>query len=277
MSDLEIQYSDNVIEARSLIKNKNNYQMRVARLCLDVCEIKKGGNHEGFFTVQDFAKDIGVKVKTLYNWIEHHRRIFSKLDAETKKHISQTAINEIYRKTTRNTPTRDIVELAKQYAFVNNADLTAARYIQALRSLTKLYTDKDGLERLSKETSESTKYYVDILADILSRVKAKDHQFITSQQKKPNGGSLPVPGWYDDEDGMKIKISGKDVDVLRYLRQHGARSKKGLSPTSIGVKLGNKTKSDASAWACRSLEKLVTLGYAQRIDGGSYLPVKSSE
>lgn len=269
--DREILWADNVNEAQSLVKNKDKYQMKIAELAIEVCVIERGGNKDdNIFSVINFAKDISINVKTLYNWIDIYKSTYSVLDEKTKSQISATGIQNIHRAYKGSSPEK-IRSEAKKYVHQNNIDATIRNYLGTVRSLTRNYIEKDAANRVDKEVNETLYHYVKLLNDILSenKVKPKESIGVIVAKKGFSKKGLPLVGYYTDEDGFKIKITEKDVSVLRYLKTSTSRSK-GLTPTKIGQSVGKKNSNNASAWSLRSLEKLVALNWVDRKDGGIY-------
>lgn len=51
-----------------LDSNAANIRGQIAKLALEVCDVRRGGNYEGIYTLKQFAKDIGMSSTTLSDW-----------------------------------------------------------------------------------------------------------------------------------------------------------------------------------------------------------------
>jgi len=81
-----------------------------------------------------------------------------------------------------------------------------------------------------------------------------------------NSGAKTVNSLVKDKDGLFIKITPKDREVANYIRA----KEQFISPTELGMKIKGHNKSSASAWALRSINKLLSLGMVERNKFGHY-------
>ncbi|MCZ6692958.1 MAG: hypothetical protein O6939_03535 [Bacteroidetes bacterium] len=51
------------------------YQADISELALQVCTIRHGGISNDIYTIKDFAEEVGLKPKTLQNWIAAYRTV----------------------------------------------------------------------------------------------------------------------------------------------------------------------------------------------------------
>jgi hypothetical protein len=72
-------YEDYVLRAREILNKLECYQAHIAQMGLEVCQIRHGGKSNGFYTIKDFAHDIGMSSKTLSNWISIYRDVLTKI------------------------------------------------------------------------------------------------------------------------------------------------------------------------------------------------------
>ena len=70
------------------------------------------------------------------------------------------------------------------------------------------------------------------------------------------------------------KLTDNQQAVLNYLQQY---HQEWLTPTQIGIIIGNKRYNSASSWASPICKRLVTLGLAYRSGNGHYRAVKEVE
>lgn len=46
----------------------SNIRAQIAKLAVETCDVRRGGNYEGVYTLKQFAKDIGMSSTTLCEW-----------------------------------------------------------------------------------------------------------------------------------------------------------------------------------------------------------------
>lgn len=80
-------YSDYVRLGKELVSKIENYQVKIAEYATIVCDIRHGGRSDNYYTIKDYAQDIGLKYKTVQNWVQVYRNVVVKVDAkiETKE------------------------------------------------------------------------------------------------------------------------------------------------------------------------------------------------
>ncbi len=275
--DKEIQWADNVNECRTILHKKKLYQIEIAKMALDVCEIKKGGNYkDDLFTVATFAKDIGVPKKTLQNWIELKTQVFDRLEDHFKNKVSLTQIANIKRRIGPKATKEEVNKTVEDYVNKDDFNRKIHRYVESVRALAHNFEDQDAVNRCSKGTLEEVMFYIKSIEMNVERgskakIKPKNNNLTNKTYANKLEASQMAPGYYNDPDGFKIKISEKDIAILHYTKRY----KKHVSPTDIGIKLGKHKKSSASAWACRSLNKLESLGLVVKNKEGKYLSTVS--
>lgn len=94
MSSGKVKYEKLVIQAKGFIKNINENQMKVASYALAACTIKMGYKHSESYTLADFARDIGLPKRTLYDWVQQ-RKIQSCLDTNNVSIRNTTELRKI--------------------------------------------------------------------------------------------------------------------------------------------------------------------------------------
>lgn len=82
-----LSYSDYVKLGKDLVQSIEAYQVKIAEYATKVCDIRHGGISTNYYTITDYAKDIGIPYKTLQNWVRVYRNVCVKVDKkiETKK------------------------------------------------------------------------------------------------------------------------------------------------------------------------------------------------
>lgn len=111
MKVINREYLKLITQAKTILKDIDNYKMDIANMAIKACTIKLGGHIRGFYSVANFADDIGLNRKTLSCWI-HSRKIQKEL---AKKRIiinDETQLNNI-RKILRGDHTRGVSRVDK--------------------------------------------------------------------------------------------------------------------------------------------------------------------
>lgn len=75
-----LKYEDYVEMGKELVKRTEAYQARIAFYACRVCQIRHGGRSDKFYTLTDYAKDIGVPHKSLQQWTLTYRNVIERLD-----------------------------------------------------------------------------------------------------------------------------------------------------------------------------------------------------
>lgn len=72
-------YESLVEHAQKLLEQIKVNRIEIAKIALQVCEISHGGISGDKYTLSKFADDIGMKRRTLSNWVELYRDIILKV------------------------------------------------------------------------------------------------------------------------------------------------------------------------------------------------------
>lgn len=84
MKEKELSYQDYVSLGKKLVEEVEDKQIKICMYAMKVCTIRHGGISKGFYTITDYAKDIGIKPKTLQNWLCVYRNVILKLRPDQK-------------------------------------------------------------------------------------------------------------------------------------------------------------------------------------------------
>lgn len=106
----KLSYNQCVERAKDLIKDRNSLKYEICELTLRVCDIKRGG-HAGkvkYYTIKDFAKDIGIVYGTLEKWLLEHRRVVKKIGIKNPNKEDYKIIKEVVKRVKQNTPTKEV-------------------------------------------------------------------------------------------------------------------------------------------------------------------------
>lgn len=78
-------YNNYVKMAKDLLHQIECHQVQISYYATKVCEIRHGGKSDQIYTLSKFAKDIGLTVKTLQNWVQVYRNVIQKIDMDVDK------------------------------------------------------------------------------------------------------------------------------------------------------------------------------------------------
>jgi len=81
---MEIPYTTYVDMGKKLVEKISAHKVQVCKYALAVCEIRNGGPSDDYYTLGNYADDIGIKRKTLTNWVEIYRSVVVKLGKDIK-------------------------------------------------------------------------------------------------------------------------------------------------------------------------------------------------
>jgi len=73
-------YNNYVSLAKRELKNIEGHQIKICEYAMQICTIRHGGHSKGYYTITDFANDIGMPSKTLSNWLLTYRNVIKKLE-----------------------------------------------------------------------------------------------------------------------------------------------------------------------------------------------------
>lgn len=273
----EKQWEENVNEARILIKNYKNSQMRIAKLALEVCEINRGGvkYKDSPFTLKKFAEECGIKPKTLSGWLAVKKNVYDKLDTETRAISSWTTMDMVSRIVTPTESKEKVCKLLKEAAGRGSLDNTMIKYLLSLKGMVYNFQIKDAANKVKKEILEEILFYIEgvrhsILLSDHGKIEPKNNGY-TSRYHKGSvriGGRRAgsITGYVEDEYG-KILLKDKEQAIFDYMVM---KKRKSYTPTEIGKEVGKHNDNNASAWAHRSLQKLMAAELVERTPQGHY-------
>jgi len=80
-------YQKLVVSARYLVEKMEDQKVKIARLCVRACYIQIGGHRAKgggakFYTLSQFAVDVGLNRKTLSDWVDTYRKVCSKFPTD---------------------------------------------------------------------------------------------------------------------------------------------------------------------------------------------------
>lgn len=282
--DIEIQWEANVQEAKKLADKIKGHQMIVAKLALEVCEITWGGHASvGKYTLTRFASETGYRLKLLSTWCAVYRNTYSKLPLEETRLSKYTELLETSFKVKPDASEGEVLEVLNQVKRTRGESANVLRILTTkFRQALYNFEFKNAAETADQKILEELVFYMNrIMANIKKsgrNIKGIDHGISRSVSlrnyisvNRALKGVRPSIGEkfkarVKDKDGHIILISDKDRMIINYLKQN----RKYFGPTEIGMKVGKMNENNASAWAYRTLNKLIRTGNIQRNNRGHY-------
>lgn len=160
-----------VVEAKSVVGRMNTDRLKIAELCLKVCEIQVGGNWRAFsriYTVHKFAQEIGVHPKTLHQWIRVKRNVHDKLPP------GEWVDNWVFalRADREVGAAADPKDVLKKYRKEKKRSQPAIKFYsahKAIRNFLYLTETRDLLKHVSKE---EIKYALETVRDLRKALQA---------------------------------------------------------------------------------------------------------
>lgn len=278
MKDIEIKWEENVKEARRYIVDRKNNQMVVARLATEVCEISWGGSaYSGKYTLARFAGETGMKPKQLSQWVGVYKKVYVKLNNKEKESASYTQLAHTACRVSNDAQKSFVNQVFKDVTS-NNLDNRIKSYIKELRSIAHNFEQKKAAEFISMEAMEEIVFYCGIITRNIRKVHPKikevNHDIARTTDVRTVTAAAAL-GIERNSSGIKVRdpqghiivLTPKDRTVISHMKSH---NEKWFTPTELGMKLKGLNSNSASAWACRTLNKLVSLDYVQRNKVGHY-------
>lgn len=281
-TDIEIKWTENVTKAKDICAVKETNQMEVARLALEVCEISWGGsNFAGKYTLQRFADEVGCSSRVLSTWVCVRRSVFDKIPEVERAGVSYTKLALVACRVAVDASPKHVRRKFREMTNRDQFQDKMIRHLASVRSAAYNFERADAADKCSKKMLQEYLFYCRAISNkILGNnrgMKAADNglagkgSFIVMSANKALGTLRPPgKGTIKVKDPMghgEISLTPKDRDIANLLRK---TPDKFFSPTEIGVELKGHNRSSASAWACRTLNKLLALEHVERNKLGKY-------
>lgn len=160
--DREIKWSENVSKAKDIVQKVRGYQMLVAGLAMEVCEITRGGNKKEFserYTIRRFAKEIKCHHKTLSQYVAIRTVVFNKLKPNQKSDCIYSNLEYVARHVQRTDTAFRVQKVYEKFLKEDPYTRTIIRYLKDLRSLHKNYAGRRAAPKLSKEINSEVLFF----------------------------------------------------------------------------------------------------------------------
>lgn len=281
--DMEEKWAAAVATAKQYCEISQLNQMAVAGCALDVCEISWGGYHkEAKFTLSRFAEEVGITPKKLSSWVAVRKMVYDKIPDAERAGVSFTKFAQVAANVAPDAPPEFVQEKFRQLINRDGFNSKMIRCLADLRSIAWNFEHKDAAEKISEKTCAEFLFFTGVVARNIKRAhkKLKPHNHGLAHKSNFTNISaaraLLVPRGDGEEskrtkavdaDGHAVVITPKDRDIAAFLRKHKGKF---FSPTELGMKLKGHNSNSASAWACRTLNKLVAAGCVERNSKGQY-------
>jgi hypothetical protein len=131
-------WEEAVREARTYVANYDKARWIIADIALRVCDMSHGGRKAALYSVTNFATDIELNRKTLYEWLRVKRLVYDKLPkgVQTKAHTyDYWSFEEVANQVDEHTSPREVKVLFEQQLQVNPASKKFNKYMKNLKSI----------------------------------------------------------------------------------------------------------------------------------------------
>lgn len=254
-------------KCKEILKNKKGYQMQVAAIAVDVCDINHGGRRVDNldYSLKEFGKDIGVSHKCITNWVAVYRRIYIKLTTDAKRHSSYTRLAAMYCRVHRDDTRERVNEIYDEEYNKKANDKTLIRYGQEVKCITYFLTVKNGIDLVNPKILQELLFYVEELKNTLKQrnITPKNYKIFTANLSSTRYWQAPT------EPNMlgSLTVTAKEVDdkkngIIRVLKKDGPKRLVELADAFEGRNYNSRKLK-----AIRFLSKMVESGVLQKSDG----------
>lgn len=95
----KLEYENAVKKCIHLMSRANDIHFEIAKTALSVCTIVTGMGGRDVYSLSKFAKDTGINVKTLRNWVRQYKEVVSKLPKNEQVNPDRQAIKDVLKRT----------------------------------------------------------------------------------------------------------------------------------------------------------------------------------
>jgi transposase-like protein len=88
-------YEKYVELGKELLNKVEDYQLKICKYAMEVCTIRHGGHSKGYYTIKDYARDIGMNTKTLQNWLITYRNVVLKLSIDQQANLNWNKASKV--------------------------------------------------------------------------------------------------------------------------------------------------------------------------------------
>jgi ribosomal protein S24E len=159
-----ISYCKNLLETRANIKWK------ICQICDRVCDtIENNKVKRSDYSQAQFARDIGVKEKTLWRWKKEYDILYSKVQEKELKDLKRRQIEDILGKANRQTSKEDVRKLIKEKSKESKEDVSLKEYSYRLGNIKFFICDTAALDLLDQKTLKEVYVSVGKIKDKLDK------------------------------------------------------------------------------------------------------------
>lgn len=187
MKDPKILYASLVKRALEILRLSHLKQMKIAKIALEVCEIRWGGKqYDSDFSLRRFAKDIGVKPKTLDHWIQIKRRVYDNVDPSLVEKMYFTDMVSLLKKTSSTDSRLKINSKAREILEFSPDIKRFEKYLAHVKSVLFNAKNPERLEKLPDELLAETIETCEAISRLLKYYLANKENHIKNRKNKLN-------------------------------------------------------------------------------------------
>lgn len=129
---------------RNILKGMVVHQAVLGFYASKICTIRHGGRSDGYYTIKDYAEDLGINPKTLNDWTAIYRRVIQHLNLDPLK----MSVHEW--KAARR------IAYGLEYSIQNKNNEDDKK-----RRKNKLFPDKEKIQKLYEENLEGPSFFLE--------------------------------------------------------------------------------------------------------------------
>ncbi len=164
------QYNAAVNKGKFLATQAKNIYYQLAETALSVCDVSVGG--QGKYSLNKYAKDVGVNHSSLQTWVREYKNVVSKLSKKETEKLDRSAVREVLARSNKDTSKKDIKELYSKAKKERETpeDLQLVEDCKRMKNIVFHVRDSWALNRMNKERLLELSEYSSI---ICKAIKAK--------------------------------------------------------------------------------------------------------
>lgn len=170
-------WNKNVKLAKQYVKVYDNTRWIIAQLAIEVCDLSKGGRKsEDKYSIKNFANEIGIDPKTLYQWISVKRNVIDKLPDRITKRLHKYNYQDlvvINSKVESNAVEKDIVKVFDDSDKESPVQRKFNKYYKHLSSILFNVKKQNILNDLPNIDIDNFIKRCDVISDLLKSERMK--------------------------------------------------------------------------------------------------------
>lgn len=175
-------YDQAVARGKTYLEDIQTARYKICELALQVCDIKVGGQHsvEGKkrYSIDKFAKDIGMPHRTLGKWLEIYRNVVKKLEIPIDQidQVDNRVLRNMTKKVNSKSTKAEVQKAYDEYRSWGKADYALDRVVKNAVTIRNLLQDYD-LKQLDQDSLNK-------LFNLIDQCYETKNQYLKTAKKK---------------------------------------------------------------------------------------------